>query len=66
MYIFLPGNRMALMEVKSIIYHQLLKFELLPCKKTTLDMMNNIMGFQMAPKDKFWLKYVARKNETAN
>lgn len=29
-------------------------------------MMNNIMGFQMAPKDKFWLKYVARKNETAN
>ncbi|XP_017864588.1 PREDICTED: probable cytochrome P450 9h1 [Drosophila arizonae] len=60
------GNRMALMEVKSIIYHQLLKFELLPCKKTTLDMMNNIMGFQMAPKDKFWLKYVARKNETAN
>ncbi|XP_030555282.1 probable cytochrome P450 9h1 [Drosophila novamexicana] len=57
------GNRMALMEVKSMIYHLLSKFELLPAQKTTKDMMGDILGFQMVPKQKFWIKYVARKTD---
>lgn len=57
------GNRMALMEVKSIVYHLILKFKLLPAEKTVKDMMSNIKGITLVPKDKFWIKYETRKTD---
>ncbi|KAH8371394.1 hypothetical protein KR093_007179 [Drosophila rubida] len=60
------GNRMALMEVKSIVYHLMLNFQLVPAEKTSKDMLNSIQGFTMVPKEKFWVKFVARKfNESS-
>ncbi|KAH8300322.1 hypothetical protein KR044_012922 [Drosophila immigrans] len=56
------GNRMALMEVKSIVYHLMLNFQLVPAEKTAKDMMKSIQGFTMVPKEKFWIKFVARKS----
>ncbi|KAH8406009.1 hypothetical protein KR215_002671 [Drosophila sulfurigaster] len=56
------GNRLALMEVKSIVYHLILKFQLEPAEKTVKDMMSSIQGFTMVPKEKFWIKFVARKS----
>ncbi|XP_034102595.1 probable cytochrome P450 9h1 [Drosophila albomicans] len=56
------GNRLALMEVKSIVYHLILKFQLEPAQKTVKDMMSSIQGFTMVPKEKFWIKFVARKS----
>ncbi|KAH8371393.1 hypothetical protein KR093_007180 [Drosophila rubida] len=58
-YLF-SGNRMALMEVKSIIYHLLSKFQLVPGEKTVKNMMDSLKGFHMQPKDKFWIKFVRR------
>ncbi|XP_030388436.1 uncharacterized protein LOC115634698 [Scaptodrosophila lebanonensis] len=55
------GNRFALMEVKSIIYHLVLNFNLVPAAKTVRDMLKNITGLRFQPKDKFWLKYVPRE-----
>ncbi|KAL7737683.1 hypothetical protein ACLKA6_006082 [Drosophila palustris] len=57
------GNRMALMEVKSIVYHLMLKFKLLPAQKTVKDMMSNIKGITMVPKEKFWIKYETRETK---
>ncbi|EDW02022.1 probable cytochrome P450 9h1 [Drosophila grimshawi] len=57
------GNRMALMEVKSLVYHLLTKFQLTPAEKTSKDMMGDILGFQMVPKNKFWVKYVPRQTD---
>ncbi|KAH8394884.1 hypothetical protein KR222_008620, partial [Zaprionus bogoriensis] len=59
--IHFAGNRMALMEVKSIVYHLLTKFRLEPAQRTTKDMLNSIVGFTMIPKEKFWIKYVNRR-----
>lgn len=52
---------MALMEIKSIIYHLISKFELLPTEKTVKNMLESLKGFHMQPKEKFWLKLVPRK-----
>lgn len=57
------GNRMALMEVKSIVYHLLTKFRLEPAQKTSKNMLSSIVGFQLIPKEKFWIKFVNRKTE---
>lgn len=54
---------MALMEVKSIVYHLLTKFRLEPAQRTAKDMLSSIVGFTLIPKDKFWIKYVNRKTE---
>ncbi|KAH8394885.1 hypothetical protein KR222_008619 [Zaprionus bogoriensis] len=56
------GNRMAIMEVKSIIYHLVSKFKLVPGEKTVRNMMNSLKGFHMQPKEKFWIKLVRRDN----
>ncbi|EDW02023.1 GH20129 [Drosophila grimshawi] len=55
------GNRMALMEVKSIIYHLVSKFKLVPAKKTVKNMMQSLNGFHMQPKEKFWIRFVTRE-----
>ncbi|XP_030558681.1 cytochrome P450 9c1 [Drosophila novamexicana] len=55
------GNRMALMEVKSLIYQLVLRFRLLPTERTPLDMMASIEGFRMQPRELFWCRFEARQ-----
>ncbi|EDW32912.1 GL10233 [Drosophila persimilis] len=54
------GNRMALMEVKALLYGLVRRFRLEPAERTTTDMMGNIAGFRMMPRELFWCKFVAR------
>lgn len=53
---------MAIMEVKSIIFHLISKFKLVPGEKTVKNMMESLKGFHMQPKEKFWIKLVRRDN----
>ncbi|EDW74369.1 uncharacterized protein Dwil_GK21423 [Drosophila willistoni] len=57
------GNRMALMEVKSLIYQLIRNFKLEPSPRSTSDMMNSIAGFRMQPRELFWCKIVAREKK---
>lgn len=54
------GNRMAQMEVKSLIYHLLLRFRVLPAERTALDMMNSITGFRLEPTQLHWCRFEPR------
>ncbi|XP_017125709.1 probable cytochrome P450 9h1 [Drosophila elegans] len=54
------GKRMALMEIKCIVYQLVLNFRLLPAAKTTRNMLENIRGHGLKPKDGFWLKFEPR------
>ncbi|SPP75002.1 cytochrome P450 9c1 [Drosophila guanche] len=54
------GNRMALMEVKALLYRLVLRFRLEPAERTTTDMMGSIAGFHLMPRELFWCKLVAR------
>ncbi|XP_062132038.1 cytochrome P450 9c1 [Drosophila sulfurigaster albostrigata] len=55
------GNRMALMEVKSLIYQLVLRFQLLPGERTTQDMLSSIVGFRLEPRELFWCRFEPRK-----
>ncbi|XP_022222750.2 cytochrome P450 9c1 [Drosophila obscura] len=54
------GNRLALMEVKALLYQLVRRFRLEPTERTTTDMMGSIAGFHMMPRESFWCKFVAR------
>lgn len=55
------GNRMALMEVKSLIYQLMLRFRVLPAERTALDMMNSITGFRLEPTQLHWCRFEPRQ-----
>ncbi|XP_023162666.2 cytochrome P450 9c1 [Drosophila hydei] len=55
------GNRLALMEVKSLIYQMVLRFHLRPAERTVRDMMASIEGFRMEPRELFWCRFETRK-----
>ncbi|KAH8290939.1 hypothetical protein KR054_007326 [Drosophila jambulina] len=55
------GNRMALMEVKSVIYQLLRKYTLKPTDRTSTDMINSLSGFRMVPRELFWCKFELRE-----
>ncbi|XP_017053638.1 probable cytochrome P450 9h1 [Drosophila ficusphila] len=55
------GNRMALMELKSIVYQLILNFKLLPAERTSRNLLDDIRGYDMHPKDGFWLKFKSRQ-----
>ncbi|XP_017008527.2 probable cytochrome P450 9h1 [Drosophila takahashii] len=55
------GNRMALMEIKSIVYQLVLNFKLLPAENTTLDLLDDIRGHGLKPRNGFWLKFKSRQ-----
>lgn len=59
------GQRMALMEVKSLIYQLILRFRVLPAERTALDMMNSITGFRLEPTELHWCRFEARQAEAA-
>lgn len=54
------GNRMALMEVKSLLYQLVKAYNLKPTDKTSPDMMSSISGFRMMPRELFWCKLESR------
>ncbi|KAH8277638.1 hypothetical protein KR018_002528 [Drosophila ironensis] len=54
------GNRMALMEIKSIVYQLILNFELLPAENTSRNLLDDIRGHGLKPKDGFWLRLKPR------
>ncbi|XP_017124755.1 cytochrome P450 9c1 [Drosophila elegans] len=54
------GNRLALMEVKSLIFQLVLHYRLKPTERTPRDMMANISGFRLLPRDLFWCKLESR------
>nr|XP_016928956.1 cytochrome P450 9c1 [Drosophila suzukii] len=54
------GNRMALMEVKSLIFQLLLRYRLKPTDRTSPDMMASIAGFRLMPRELFWCKLESR------
>ncbi|XP_028901191.1 probable cytochrome P450 9h1 [Zeugodacus cucurbitae] len=54
------GNRLALMEVKTIIYHIILNFQIVRAEKTCENLMESISGFALIPKERFWMKFVPR------
>ncbi|XP_076249789.1 cytochrome P450 9e2-like [Calliopsis andreniformis] len=56
------GNRFALMEVKILFLHLLLRCELEPCSKTPIPMKFSTKSFGLLPEGGFWLKFKARKN----
>ncbi|XP_030388355.1 probable cytochrome P450 9h1 isoform X2 [Scaptodrosophila lebanonensis] len=55
------GNRLAVMELKLMIYNLVLDYNLLPATKTVTNMLQSIVGFRLQPKELFWLKCVPRK-----
>ncbi|XP_018782671.1 PREDICTED: probable cytochrome P450 9h1 isoform X1 [Bactrocera latifrons] len=56
------GNRLALMEVKAIIYHIILNFKIVRTEKTCENLMESISGFTLIPKERFWMKFVPRNS----
>ncbi|CAD6998586.1 unnamed protein product [Ceratitis capitata] len=56
------GNRLALMEVKALIYHLILNFEIHRTEKTCRNLMDSIVGFTLIPKEGFWMKFVPRNS----
>ncbi|XP_017070438.2 cytochrome P450 9c1 [Drosophila eugracilis] len=54
------GNRMALMEVKSLIYQLVLRYRLKPTDRTSPDIMDSIVGFRLMPRELFWCKLESR------
>ncbi|XP_016986099.1 probable cytochrome P450 9h1 [Drosophila rhopaloa] len=55
------GNRLALMEIKCIVYQLVLNFSLIPAEKTTHNLLDDIRGHGLKPKDGFWLKFKPRQ-----
>ncbi|XP_061390038.1 probable cytochrome P450 9f2 [Musca vetustissima] len=54
------GSRFALLETKVLIYYLLSEFKFEPAKKSCIPMKLNPAGFQLAPKDGFWIKFISR------
>ncbi|XP_034488363.1 probable cytochrome P450 9f2 [Drosophila innubila] len=54
------ASRFALIEAKAVIYYLLRDFRIVASKKSTIPMVLNPNGFQMKPKNGFWLKLIPR------
>uniref|UniRef100_T1H172 Cytochrome P450 n=1 Tax=Megaselia scalaris TaxID=36166 RepID=T1H172_MEGSC len=54
------GNRLALMEAKTMLFYLIDKFELLPSEKSTIPLDLTGGGLQLKPKNGFWLKLKQR------
>ncbi|XP_016972471.1 cytochrome P450 9c1 [Drosophila rhopaloa] len=56
------GTRLALMEVKSLIFQLVLRYRLNPTDRTSPDMMDSIAGFRLQPRELFWCKLESRES----
>lgn len=54
------GSRFALLEAKAVIYYLIRDFRIEVSKKSTVPMKLSANGFQLEPKNGFWLKLVPR------
>uniref|UniRef100_A0A1A9W7C2 Cytochrome P450 n=1 Tax=Glossina brevipalpis TaxID=37001 RepID=A0A1A9W7C2_9MUSC len=54
------ASRFALLETKVLIYYLLRDFLFQPAKKSTIPLKIESNGFQLVPKNGFWLKFVSR------
>uniref|UniRef100_A0A1A9W7C1 Cytochrome P450 n=1 Tax=Glossina brevipalpis TaxID=37001 RepID=A0A1A9W7C1_9MUSC len=54
------ASRLALLEAKVLIYYLLRDFLFQPAKKSTIPLEIGSNGFQLLPKNGFWLKFVSR------
>ncbi|XP_053965013.1 probable cytochrome P450 9h1 isoform X1 [Anastrepha ludens] len=54
------GNRLALMEIKALMYNILLNFKILRAEKTCKNLMDSLVGFTLVPKERFWMKLLPR------
>ncbi|KAH8417476.1 hypothetical protein KR222_000725 [Zaprionus bogoriensis] len=54
------GSRFALLEAKAVIYYMLRDFHILASPKSNIPMELSASGFQLAPKNGFWVKLVPR------
>ncbi|EDW81111.1 uncharacterized protein Dwil_GK11195 [Drosophila willistoni] len=54
------GSRFALLEAKAMIYYILRDYRIAPAKKSSIPLELSSSGFQLVPKDGFWLKLIPR------
>ncbi|KAL5274749.1 hypothetical protein ACFFRR_001051 [Megaselia abdita] len=57
------ANRFALMEAKAILFYLVGEFKLEPSKNSTIPLDLTGGGFQLKPKNGFWLKFATRSDE---
>ncbi|EDW59415.1 probable cytochrome P450 9f2 [Drosophila virilis] len=55
------GSRFALLETKALIYYLLREFRIAPAKKSCIPLVLSSAGFQLKPKNGFWVKLIPRK-----
>ncbi|XP_011160035.1 cytochrome P450 9e2 [Solenopsis invicta] len=56
------GNRFALLETRTLLFHLLARCQLKPCEKTSTTVKLKKGGFQMRIEGGFWLSVVPREN----
>jgi len=56
------GNRFALLETRTLLFHLLARCELKPCEKTLTSVKLQKGGFSMRIEGGFWLSIVPREN----
>lgn len=54
------ASRFALLEAKAVIYYLLKEFRFAPAKKSCIPMVLASSGFQLSPKNGFWIKLIQR------
>ncbi|XP_037730820.1 probable cytochrome P450 9f2 [Drosophila subpulchrella] len=54
------ASRCALFEAKAVIYYLLKEFRLAPAKKSCIPMKLDSSGFQLSPKNGFWIELIQR------
>ncbi|KAL7727134.1 hypothetical protein ACLKA6_016094 [Drosophila palustris] len=54
------GSRFVLLEAKAVMYYLLRDYRIAPSKKSTIPLVLSSSGFQLKPKNGFWLKLVPR------
>lgn len=55
------GSRFALLEIKTLIFHLLANFEIVPVEKTDIPLKLSKKQFNLAAENGFWLGLKARK-----
>ena len=57
------GSRFALLEIKTLFYHLLSKFEIVPVAKTQIPVRLNKSSYNLQPEGGFWLGFKPREEK---
>lgn len=60
------GCRFASLEIKTLIYHVLLEFDLVPIKKTNIPLRISRSSFNLSAENGIWLGMKSRRKESTN